>query len=89
MNCLESQKISIEQVIHRTAGKFSRWIPGGTGLVDCAIVSDDLLSITVYEHNRNIRAPVENKPKLILYALGTLLADSVKQGRSVCNMSLI
>lgn len=28
--------------------------------------------ITVYEHNRNIRVPVENNPKLILYALGTL-----------------
>lgn len=26
----------------------------------------------VYEHNRNIRIPVENNPKLILYALGTL-----------------
>lgn len=28
--------------------------------------------ITVYENNRNIRVPVENNPKPILYALGAL-----------------
>ena len=66
-SCSNNVMVYIEQPVD-----FSRWIPGGTGLVDCVIISDDFLSITVYEHNRNIRVPVENNSKLILYALGIL-----------------
>lgn len=60
----------IIEVEHRV--DFSRWVPGGFGTADLAIVADKELHVCDLKYGKGIVVESENNPQLMLYGLGLL-----------------
>lgn len=62
------------QIDIETRLDFSRYVPGGFGTGDCAIVQDGVLTIVDFKYGKGVRVSAEKNPQMMLYALGAIEA---------------
>ena len=60
------------QVMTEQKVDLSKWIPGGFGTTDAAIIRDGVLHIVDLKYGKGVPVSAHDNPQLRLYALGTL-----------------
>lgn len=65
----EKPKMYIEKKID-----YSEFVPEGSGIADCIIISDDTLHVIDFKYGLGVAVDSHQNPQLMLYALGALLA---------------